>query len=228
MRIAPLLTAVVLAVYLLMPVKKTPQVSPIASNPQPYLMFDIPKVEPAVSQEDDSKTLLKRVASPQQNCPDGKCPLQNPIVKPKPVKPRSVQVQPQVVYSLPAPVQSYQPQTVQSYGSGGSVSYGSGGGGWVQSSYQSSSYTPRWHNHDGLGFREHAEVMHGINTSGMSDAQVAMLRDHDHDVYGPGHNLARSQRTFAPIRNTVSRRQNRLQTRGRWFPGKLAVRVLRR
>lgn len=48
-------------------------------------------------------------------------------------------------------------------------------------------YTPRWHNYDGLSFRDHAEIMHGIDTTGLTDAEVGMLRDADHDRYGPGH-----------------------------------------
>ncbi len=34
---------------------------------------------------------------------------------------------------------------------------------------------------------EHAEVMHGINTAGLTDAQIAVMRDRDHDTYGAGH-----------------------------------------
>lgn len=49
------------------------------------------------------------------------------------------------------------------------------------------NYQPRWKNYDGLSFRQHAEVMHGIDTTGLSDAEVGMLRDHDHDMYGGGH-----------------------------------------
>lgn len=52
---------------------------------------------------------------------------------------------------------------------------------------QSYSSPGRWKNDDGLSFREHARVMHGIDTSGMTDAQVAQLRDHDHDQYGGDH-----------------------------------------
>lgn len=49
------------------------------------------------------------------------------------------------------------------------------------------TYTPRWHNHDGLSFEEHARVMHGIDTTGMTASQIAMLRDADHDRFGGGH-----------------------------------------
>jgi hypothetical protein len=51
----------------------------------------------------------------------------------------------------------------------------------------SSAYSPRWQNHDGLSFRQHAEQFHGIDTTGLTDQQVAMMRDHDHDTFGPGH-----------------------------------------
>lgn len=59
----------------------------------------------------------------------------------------------------------------------------------------SESYTPRWQNYDGLSFRQHAEQMHGINTAGLSDAEVGRMRDHDHDTYGGGHPAAMRQRT---------------------------------
>jgi hypothetical protein len=49
------------------------------------------------------------------------------------------------------------------------------------------TYTARWQNYDGLSPREHAEVMHGINTAGLTDAQIALMRDRDHDIYGAGH-----------------------------------------
>jgi hypothetical protein len=49
------------------------------------------------------------------------------------------------------------------------------------------NYSARWQNYDGLSPREHAEVMHGINTAGLTDAQIAMKRDRDHDIYGAGH-----------------------------------------
>ncbi len=48
-------------------------------------------------------------------------------------------------------------------------------------------YSPRWQNHDGLSFEEHARVMHGVDTTGMSASQIAMLRDADHDTFGGGH-----------------------------------------
>lgn len=52
---------------------------------------------------------------------------------------------------------------------------------------ETSVYKPRWQNYDGLSFEEHARVMHGIDTTGMSDSQIAMLRDADHDTFGGGH-----------------------------------------
>lgn len=48
-------------------------------------------------------------------------------------------------------------------------------------------YSPRWKNYDGLSFDEHARTAHGIHTQGMTYEQIARLRDHDHDTYGPGH-----------------------------------------
>lgn len=48
-------------------------------------------------------------------------------------------------------------------------------------------YTPRWQNYDGLSFEEHARVMHGIDTTGMTASQIAMLRDADHDTFGGDH-----------------------------------------
>mgnify|MGYP001582949149 CR=1 FL=1 len=48
-------------------------------------------------------------------------------------------------------------------------------------------YVPRWHNYDGLSFEEHARIMHGIDTRGMTKDQIARLRDRDHDMYGGGH-----------------------------------------
>ena len=49
------------------------------------------------------------------------------------------------------------------------------------------NYSARWQNYDGLSPREHAEVMHGINTAGLTEAQIAMMRDRDHDIYGAWH-----------------------------------------
>ncbi len=54
-------------------------------------------------------------------------------------------------------------------------------------SYGTSRYMPRWDNNDGLSGRDHAEKMHGINTAGLTDDQIAMMRDRDHDLFGPGH-----------------------------------------
>jgi hypothetical protein len=50
----------------------------------------------------------------------------------------------------------------------------------------------RWKNYDGMTPRQHAEVMHGISTAGLTDAQVAAARDHDHDTYGPGHDFGKT------------------------------------
>lgn len=49
------------------------------------------------------------------------------------------------------------------------------------------TYQGRWNNYDGLTKRQHAEIMHGIDTSGLTDSQVARQLDHDHDRHGPGH-----------------------------------------
>ncbi len=46
------------------------------------------------------------------------------------------------------------------------------------------NHSARWQICDGLSPREHAEVMHGINTAGLTDAQIAVMRDRDHDTYG--------------------------------------------
>lgn len=64
-----------------------------------------------------------------------------------------------------------------------------------------SNYQPRWQNYDGLSFRQHAEQMHGINTSGMSDSQVGLLRDRDHDMYGGGHPAAMRNRSAQSYSN---------------------------
>ena len=53
-----------------------------------------------------------------------------------------------------------------------------------------STYHARWTNHDGLSFEEHARVMHGINTAGMTRDEIARRRDADHDRYGGGHPMA--------------------------------------
>lgn len=57
------------------------------------------------------------------------------------------------------------------------------------------NYQARWKNYDGLSFRQHAEIMHGIDTTGLTDAQVARMRDHDHDTYGGGHPPAMRSRS---------------------------------
>lgn len=48
------------------------------------------------------------------------------------------------------------------------------------------NYQRQWYNHDGLTLRQHAEIMHGHSTAGLSDTQVAMLNDHDHNSWGHG------------------------------------------
>lgn len=67
-----------------------------------------------------------------------------------------------------------------------------------------SKYISRWSNHDGLSAREHAERMHGINTAGLTDDQIAMMRDRDHDEFGPDHPDAMRQRNQALTGGSVS------------------------
>lgn len=64
-------------------------------------------------------------------------------------------------------------------------------------------YKARWVNKDGLSFEEHARIMHGIDTTGMTYAEIARARDADHDRYGGGHNFV-ATRTSVPGR-TVQR-----------------------
>lgn len=70
------------------------------------------------------------------------------------------------------------------------------------------NYQARWKNYDGLSFRQHAEIMHGINTAGMSDSQVARLRDHDHDTFGGGHPPAMRARTHSYTQVAAQQQQN--------------------
>jgi thiol-disulfide isomerase/thioredoxin len=53
-----------------------------------------------------------------------------------------------------------------------------------------STYRARWTNYDGLSREDHARVMHGLNTAGMSADAIARRLDADHDRYGPGHPMA--------------------------------------
>lgn len=54
-----------------------------------------------------------------------------------------------------------------------------------------SNYKPRWVSRDGLSLRDHAKIHHHIDTEGLTDAEVAFLRDLDHDRYGSGHSHIR-------------------------------------
>lgn len=60
---------------------------------------------------------------------------------------------------------------------------------------QTSYYTPRWNNHDGMPKNQHAMYMHGIDTTGMSNTQVAMMLDADHDANGAYHSQIQRTRT---------------------------------
>lgn len=81
---------------------------------------------------------------------------------------------------------SYPAVASSGYGSsGGAVSYGS-----TDSGSYSAAYQPRWQNYDGLSKSQHAAVMHGIDTAGMSEAAIAMALDDDHDTFGPSHSPA--------------------------------------
>lgn len=53
-------------------------------------------------------------------------------------------------------------------------------------------YQRQWYNHDGLTLRQHAEIMHGHSTAGLTDAQVAALNDHDHNTWGHGGHPSRA------------------------------------
>lgn len=47
-------------------------------------------------------------------------------------------------------------------------------------------YKARWVNHDGLSFRDHGIIVHGLSPS-LSDEEMASQRDAYHDQYGGGH-----------------------------------------
>ena len=68
-----------------------------------------------------------------------------------------------------------------------------------------STYHARWTNHDGLSFEEHARVMHGINTAGMTRDEIARRRDADHDRYGGGHPMATGTATRTVTRSVTRR-----------------------
>lgn len=61
------------------------------------------------------------------------------------------------------------------------------------------NYRARWENYDGLSFEAHARVMHGIDTTGMTHAEIGMARDHDHDRYGGGHPAAMRSRSSGVV-----------------------------
>lgn len=101
--------------------------------------------------------------------------------------------------------------SVTSGGSTGSVSYGSTGA--VRYSYSDSqpidsapvvNYTPRWQNHDGLSRADHAAVYHGLNTAGMTQAQINAQLDADHDAHGPMHDSIQAARTRSVTRSVMS------------------------
>lgn len=114
------------------------------------------------------------------------------------------------------------PVVVSSGGSTGSVKSGGSTGSVVRSSYgstgstnsmvrmdwqpvvQSESYSPRWQNHDGLSRAEHAAVHHGLNTAGMTQAQINATLDSDHDRFGPLHDGILSSRTRSVTRSTYA------------------------
>lgn len=87
-----------------------------------------------------------------------------------------------------SPVVTYSRGPVYSSYSGGSGTYSGG-------------YSGRWMNYDGMSKRDHATIVHGINTNGMSDSQVALEIDLDHDTYGGGHPPAMRSRT---VMNTTA------------------------
>jgi len=53
-------------------------------------------------------------------------------------------------------------------------------------------YHRQWYNNDGLSLRQHAEVYHHTDTTGMSDVAVMMANDADHNRWGSGHHYASS------------------------------------
>lgn len=101
------------------------------------------------------------------------------------------------------PVSSYPAVSSSSgYGSTGTPVVSSGSTGTPIVSYRSTATTaatpvrnvvqrvveaPRWQNYDGLTRRQHLEQAHGLNTAGMSEADLIRAQNAYHDTYGPGH-----------------------------------------
>lgn len=67
----------------------------------------------------------------------------------------------------------------------------------------SNNYRRRWFNNDGLSLRQHAEQMHGHNTAGLTNAQVAYLNDRDHDSWGHGGHPSAGQAGYPVARGAV-------------------------
>lgn len=67
------------------------------------------------------------------------------------------------------------------------------------------TYQRQWYNHDGMSLRQHAQVMHGHSTTGLSDAQVAYLNDHDHNSWGHGGHPSSGSRYRYPVAGRVVR-----------------------
>src|SRR3990167_3595537 len=68
----------------------------------------------------------------------------------------------------------------------------------IASGAPSSSYTPRWHNHDGLTPHQHLERVHGESAAGLSTSQVRMRMDAYHDRFGPAHRGAIARSVVRP------------------------------
>ncbi len=66
------------------------------------------------------------------------------------------------------------------------------------------NYVPRWTNYDGLTRREHAATYHGLDTATMSDTEIAMQLDADHDRHGGGHPAAMRSTTTTTRTRTRS------------------------
>lgn len=62
-------------------------------------------------------------------------------------------------------------------------------------------YKARWVNHDGLSFRDHGIMVHGLSPS-LSDEEMASQRDAYHDQYGGGHSHVGSP--AVAVQRTVS------------------------
>jgi hypothetical protein len=101
------------------------------------------------------------------------------------------------VTELETKVATYEPKTAAKSSDTGVSSGGSSGGLTIAPAPLPSvvEYTPRWKNYDGMSFEEHARVMHGIDTDGMTTSQIAMLRDADHDTFGGSHPPAMRSRS---------------------------------